>query len=194
MVKSYSEICKPKTASFINLPVLITKMQTISVRKALLFGFLILLAMAVIIGGCTYGGKQSTVPQPSQTAPQEQPAPQPAPEPAPAPAPQPQSETPKPSVKTVYITVSGFVPEYQLVKVGDTVVWVNNDTAPHWPASAAHPTHTVYPEPGGCIGSKFDACKGLATGEQWNFTFNEKGTWAYHDHLKPTTRGRIVVE
>ena len=169
------------------------QMQAITVRKSLLFVFLLLFTVVIVVGGCTQKANQPPATQPSQT-PQAQPAPQPAPAPAPAPSPQTPPATPKPSVKTVYITVNGFVPEWTVIKAGDTVVWINNDTVPHWPASAAHPTHTVYPEPGGCIGSKFDACHGLVQGEQWNFTFNVKGTWAYHDHLKSTTRGRIEVD
>ena len=77
-------------------------------------------------------------------------------------------------------------------------MFVNKDTAQHWPASAVHPTHVVYPESGGCIGSKFDACKGLAEGETFEFVFSEKGSWKYHDHLNccsdPAFFGTIVVE
>lgn len=168
-------------------------------KKNSVFSFVLMLiialAAAVFISGCAQYGqqKQPPAPQPIQTEPQVQPQPE-TPPPAPAPAPAPQPEMPAASVKTVYISVLGFKPDIMVLKAGDTVVWINNDTVPHWPASAAHPTHTVYPELGGCIGSKFDACHGLAFGEQWNFTFNIKGTWAYHDHLKPTTRGRLVVE
>ena len=57
-----------------------------------------------------------------------------------------------------------------------------------------HPTHAIYPESGGCIGSKFDACKGLKEGESWSFTFNEKGTWNYHDHFDVSKFGKIIVE
>ena len=152
------------------------------------------LIAAVAISGCSqYGGNQSTQPPAPLAPPQAQPAPAPAPEPAPAPASQ-TLPAAKSSVKTVYISVLGFGPSIVVIKAGDMVRWVNNDTVQHWPASAAHPTHTVYTEPGGCIGSKFDACHGLAFGEQWNFTFNAKGTWSYHDHLKTISRGRIVVE
>ena len=167
-------------------------MKPIIVRKSLLYAFLLLLTVVVVVGGCTQKAAQPA-PQPPQT-PQVQPVPQPAPAPVPVPPPTPAPPVPKPSVKTVYITVQGFVPEWTVVKAGDTVVWINNDTAPHWPASNVHPTHNLYPEPGGCIGSKFDACQELAKGEQWNFTFDIKGTWAYHDHLKQTTRGRIEVD
>ncbi len=56
-----------------------------------------------------------------------------------------------------------------------------------------HPTHTKYPETGGCIGSKFDACKGYAPGTNWEFTFNEVGVWGFHDHLYPQFTGKITV-
>ncbi|MFH1255916.1 MAG: plastocyanin/azurin family copper-binding protein [Candidatus Diapherotrites archaeon] len=104
--------------------------------------------------------------------------------------------TPAGAVLTVEINSSGFSPNPLTIKQGDTVNFVNNDSALHWPASAQHPTHNVYPEPGGCIGSKFDACKGLAQGESFSFTFNEVGEWAYHDHLNAQAPffGKIIVE
>jgi|SRR3989344_4085445 len=98
------------------------------------------------------------------------------------------------SSNTIEITSSGFNPKELTIKQGDTVTWINKDTIGHWPASAVHPTHTVYPESGGCIGSKFDACKGLVQGESWIFTFNEKGSWNYHDHLVTGLFGKIIVE
>ena len=97
------------------------------------------------------------------------------------------------SDNTIRITSSGFEPKTLTVKAGTTVTFVNEDTNQHWPASAMHPTHNVYPESGGCIGSKFDACKGLAQGESFSFTFNEKGSWGYHDHLQTSITGKIVV-
>ncbi len=93
----------------------------------------------------------------------------------------------------VEITSQGFSPNTLTINVGDTVTWINKDDSKHWPASAMHPTHTVYPETGGCIGSKFDACKGLEKDEAFEFTFNEKGTWKYHDHLNPGLTGSITV-
>lgn len=102
---------------------------------------------------------------------------------------------PTPTTKqTVEITPSGFSPNTLTINAGDTVTFVNKDSTLHWPASAVHPTHTVYPESGGCIGSKFDACKGLAQGETFSFTFNQKGAWKYHDHLNPGLTGTIVVQ
>ncbi|AJF62794.1 MAG: hypothetical protein QT11_C0001G0653 [archaeon GW2011_AR20] len=94
----------------------------------------------------------------------------------------------------IEITSEGFSPSPLTVTQGSTVTWINKDANEHWPASAMHPTHAIYPESGGCIGSKFDACKGLKEGESWSFTFNEKGTWNYHDHFDVSKFGKIIVE
>lgn len=100
--------------------------------------------------------------------------------------------------KTVEITAAGFNPAMAEINAGDTVTWINMDTAPHWPASAVHPTHRAYPEAGGCIGSSFDACKNLTQGESFSFTFNQPGEWKYHDHrnccTNPAFFGTVVVK
>ncbi len=96
------------------------------------------------------------------------------------------------------ISSSGFSPQTLTINQGDSVTFVNKDSQAHWPATAVHPTHTVYPgsDIKKCNTAEqsmiFDACKGLAQGEEWSFTFNEKGTWQYHDHLTGL-RGTIVV-
>lgn len=100
--------------------------------------------------------------------------------------------------EVVKITSSGFSPNTLTIYQGMKVEFINEDSNPHWPASAVHPTHKVYPEnTGKCAligGSDFDACKGLNNGESYIFTFNEKGNWKYHDHLDPKLLGEIVVE
>ena len=63
-----------------------------------------------------------------------------------------------------------------------------------WTASAVHPTHRAYPTTGGCLGSTFDACKGVQPGASWSFRFDIAGTWKYHNHLNPNNTGAIVVE
>lgn len=101
---------------------------------------------------------------------------------------------------TIEIKSNGFNPGELTIKAGDTVTWINKDTVGHWPASAVHPTHEKYP---GSSVTKcntaeqpniFDACKNLAQGESWSFTFKEKGTWFYHDHSNSRLFGKIVVE
>ena len=93
----------------------------------------------------------------------------------------------------VEITLEGFNPSTLMIRSGETVTWVNKESLPSWPASAVHPSHNVYPESDGCIGSKFDACRGLKQGESYSFTFNQKGTWKYHDHLSSGNTGTIIV-
>ena len=102
---------------------------------------------------------------------------------------------------TVEITSEGFNPNPVTIAVGDTITWVNKDTNEHWPASALHPTHAVYP--GSDIekckipdekDKIFDACRGLKQDESSSFTFNEKGTWNYHDHLVVGLYGKVIVQ
>lgn len=93
----------------------------------------------------------------------------------------------------VEITSQGFSPSTLTIAKGTTVTFINMDSSPHQPASNPHPTHTGYPITGGCVGSTFDACTNLAAGESWSFTFNEVGSWEYHDHLNPGMSGTITV-
>ena len=100
---------------------------------------------------------------------------------------------------TVIITSSGFSPSTLEISKGESVTFINKDSAKHWPASAAHPTHKIYPNSdikkcGTDEQSRiFDACHGLANGESFSFTFSEGGEWKYHDHLSPGTGGVIIV-
>ena len=89
---------------------------------------------------------------------------------------------------------SGYAPEALTIKIGQTVVFKNESDQPTWPASAMHPTHNGYPTTGGCIGSVFDACGEVVPGGAWSFQFDQKGSWKYHDHLNPSSKGTIVVE
>ena len=95
---------------------------------------------------------------------------------------------------TIEITNDGFNPASITINKGQTVEFVNRDSALHWPASAMHPTHSEYPTTGGCVGSSFDACHGLQNGERFVFTFDQIGTWKYHDHLNITKFGSIEVK
>lgn len=100
----------------------------------------------------------------------------------------------------VSYTNAGYSPAEVKIKSGDKVKFINNSTRNTWPASAMHPTHAVYSGTNlqaHCPDNEnddFDACKDLKPGESWDFTFNKKGTWAYHDHSNPTYFGKVVVE
>jgi len=69
-----------------------------------------------------------------------------------------------------------------------------------WPASAMHPTHTVYSGTSlvqHCPDEEkvaFDACQGIEPGDSWTFTFKKDGNWKYHDHIAPSFFGSITVE
>lgn len=99
----------------------------------------------------------------------------------------------------VSFTDQGFNPKAVSIKKGDSVLFVNEAESDTWPASAMHPTHTVYPNSDikKCGTSEaagmFDACRGLKTGETWAFQFNEIGKWNYHDHLNAKQFGSIEV-
>lgn len=99
----------------------------------------------------------------------------------------------------VEITSSGFNPSTINIKKGEMIKFVNKDSSEHWPASAFHPTHKIYPGSGieKCGTEEeseiFDVCKGLRKDESYSFTFNNRGSWNYHDHLNPSSKGVVVV-
>lgn len=111
------------------------------------------------------------------------------------------SSTAQPQNQNVVIfTDSGYSPNTLRIKVGETVTFKNRSSQAMWPASAFHPTHTVYsgssltehcPD---TTRTAFDACTGIQPGSSWSFTFNKKGSWQYHDHLNPVYIGTIIVE
>jgi plastocyanin len=106
------------------------------------------------------------------------------------------NETPAPEtaapdgndVAVTEITYDGktFSPSAVTIKSGDVVIFKNNSTADFWPASGPHPTHTLYPE--------FDAKKGIAPGQSYQFKFIKVGIWPFHDHLNPSAFGKITVQ
>ncbi len=108
-------------------------------------------------------------------------------------------ESPMPETYAVRITSSGFSPETLEINQGDRVVFLNEDTSRHWPASDVHPTHRNYPGSGiekcdsDARESIFDACHGLNRGERYEFVFLHAGGWRYHDHLNPSLGGEIIV-
>lgn len=94
----------------------------------------------------------------------------------------------------VAYTAAGFSPQTLTVPAGTTVTFVNQGTAFFRPASDPHPTHTGYPETGGCAGIAFDSCAPVGPGMAWSFKFDKKGAWSYHNHLNPSETGTIIVQ
>jgi len=98
----------------------------------------------------------------------------------------------------VEVSSEGFNPNTLTIDKGDIVRFIVSGVGSHWPASAVHPTHKMYPgsDIGKCGGGEniFDACKGLIDGDEFSFQFNEVGSWKYHDHLSLSSTGIVVVE
>ncbi len=105
-----------------------------------------------------------------------------------------------PQVKTVEMSSSGFFPKTLEINVSTKVRFITIDSGSYWPASANHPSHTIYPGSGidKCGSSEevniFDSCKKISSGEVYEFTFNEIGTWNYHNHFNSGMRGTIIVK
>jgi len=89
--------------------------------------------------------------------------------PTPAPA-----NTSKPN--TVNIQSFAFSPSSLTIDKGETVTWVNLDSA----------VHTV-------TGASFDSGS-LAKGQSYNFTFNQAGTFTYHCTVHPSMLGEVIVQ
>ncbi|MDD1656227.1 MAG: cupredoxin domain-containing protein [Methanomicrobiales archaeon] len=89
------------------------------------------------------------------------------------------------SVAEVLIRNFAFEPASLTISAGTTVIWTNEDSAPHQVASDPHPAHTDLPEL---------VSDTLSSGDSYRFTFVKTGTYGYHCHLHPTMKGTIVVE
>ncbi|HEX2330883.1 MAG TPA: cupredoxin family copper-binding protein [Candidatus Angelobacter sp.] len=83
-----------------------------------------------------------------------------------------------PTVTEVKIDNFSFNPPTLKVKAGTTVQWTNRDDLPH---------NVVAEE-------KAFRSKAMDTDEQFSFTFDKPGTYAYFCGLHPKMKGTITVE
>jgi plastocyanin len=106
-------------------------------------------------------------------------------------------EAPAGKTYTVTYTDAGYSPNELTIKAGDTVVWDNKSSHDMWTASGKHPTHILYsgtdvahhcPD---TTGTAFDECQ---AGDTFSFTFDKTGTWPYHNHIKSSDFGKIIVQ
>jgi len=86
---------------------------------------------------------------------------------------------------TIVRTDTGYEPSEVTIKKGDIVMWKNESSDYHWPASDLHPTHGIYPE--------FDPLKPIAPGADWSFKFDKVGVWKFHDHIRANKVGTVTV-
>jgi len=86
----------------------------------------------------------------------------------------------------VSVTEEGFEPTTLEVQKGTSVTWTNNGSAVHQIASDPHPSHDA-------LAGLFSE-QALQPTDAFTFTFDEVGTYTYHDHLNPYTMlGTVTV-
>ncbi len=78
--------------------------------------------------------------------------------------------------KTINIQNFAFSPTSLTVKKGTTVVWTNNDSAPHQIKSATFNSSA------------------LSNGQTYSFTFDTVGAFPYSCAIHPSMQGTIIVE
>ena len=84
----------------------------------------------------------------------------------------------KKAAQNVTIDNFSFTPREITVATGTTVTWVNHDDVPH-----------------AVVGTnqKFRS-KALDTDDQFSFTFNDSGTYAYFCSVHPMMTGKVIVK
>jgi plastocyanin len=96
----------------------------------------------------------------------------------------------KPTVRensVISITGSSFSPATLQIKAGSQVTWTNKDTTKHQVAADPHALHNSIPG--------FNSDLVLNPNDNYNYTFEQAGTYYYHDEMHPLDmRGTIVVK
>ncbi len=85
----------------------------------------------------------------------------------------------------ITLTEHGFAPPSVRVPTGTRIVFRTRTDKPFWPASNFHPSHLLYPA--------FDPVAPVAAQSEWEFTFDRVGSWGYHNHLKASQQGTVIV-
>lgn len=89
------------------------------------------------------------------------------------------------TIAEVELTEEGFVPSELTVEPGTTVTWKNVSGGVATVNSADHPTHQLF---------AFLNLGEFEDGSELTLTFDEVGTYSYHNHYSPGQGGTIVVE
>ncbi len=86
------------------------------------------------------------------------------------------------------LTDKAFSPNPVNVKVGQKVIWTNDDTQAHTVTSG---TGSADPN----MGKEFDSTisKLINKGESFEHTFTKAGTFPYYCQLHPTMLGKVIV-
>lgn len=84
--------------------------------------------------------------------------------------------TASPSSNMVTIQNFAFNPSSLTVPVGTTVIWTNQDTAPHTITADIFKSNTLQP------------------GDSFSHTFNQAGSFSYHCSIHPFMTGTVTVQ
>jgi plastocyanin len=87
-------------------------------------------------------------------------------------------ESTTPQSNSISIKGFAFNPSTVNIKVGDSVIWTNEDSAPH----------TIVSDSGNEIGSGT-----LSSGATYSHTFSTAGTYEYHCGIHTSMKGKIIV-
>ncbi|ATY11138.1 copper-binding protein [Amycolatopsis sp. AA4] len=82
--------------------------------------------------------------------------------------------------QTVMMQDYAYSPASLTVRVGDTVTWVQHDTAPHDVVTTSAPVAFRSPQ--------------LSQGQSWNYTFQTPGTYSYYCSVHPDMRAQVIVQ
>lgn len=80
----------------------------------------------------------------------------------------------------------GFSPSNLEINLGDSVMFINESNSGMWVASGPHPTHTLLPS--------FDQKATVQRGGTYTYTFTQAGEWPFHNHVKASEFGKIIVK
>ncbi|WP_328609338.1 cupredoxin family copper-binding protein [Amycolatopsis sp. NBC_00345] len=84
------------------------------------------------------------------------------------------------ATQTVMMQDYAFTPASLTVQAGDTVTWIQHDTAPHDVVTTSAPVAFRSPL--------------LSQGQSWSYTFRTAGTYAYYCSVHPDMRAQAVVQ
>lgn len=110
------------------------------------------------------------------------------------------TESQAPMSATVTYGANGFSPQTVTIAKGGTVTFVAAAGAGEmWVASNPHPIHNAYDgttfsqhcAAGYSGAAPFDQC---AVGTSFSFTFNQTGSWGYHNHGNHSDTGTVIVQ
>ncbi|WP_409465679.1 cupredoxin family copper-binding protein [Amycolatopsis sp. GA6-003] len=82
--------------------------------------------------------------------------------------------------QTVMMQDYAYAPASLTVRVGDTVTWIQHDTAPHDVVTTSAPVAFRSPQ--------------LSQGQSWNYTFRTPGTYSYYCSVHPDMRAQVIVQ